>query len=117
MKQLYNEIVRTLRRSYCLTQKELAFLIGEVGREAIQRLESGRKKLNLKSLHKLSVVFDLKYKEINSKELESFEIEVVDSTIELSKALEGKVDSRNKRKLELLNRLMSKAALSEHTDL
>jgi transcriptional regulator with XRE-family HTH domain len=110
----YQRRLRQLRRFFALTQTELSKLLGLRSKDTIAKLEAGTRSPSSDLLHKLTVVFDRPIEFFIPKDVERGLEVVAKNTKKMRAEFEEKKDAKSKRKVELLDAIMSRMAVNQH---
>jgi transcriptional regulator with XRE-family HTH domain len=105
--------LRNLRRIHGLTQKELSGLLG-LKSNSIAKLESGIRHPSSEVLMKLKIIFDKPDKDFIPDILEEALHHLSDGAHKLRNQIIDKTDKKSKRKVELLDAILSRLALHQH---
>jgi transcriptional regulator with XRE-family HTH domain len=111
----YQMRLRRLRKLFGFTQTELAKLLGLRGKEAIAKIETGKRSPSSELLYRLTLIFDKPLQYFIPTQVKKGEEEVAMKTEEMVKELEGKDDKKSKSKLALLEAINSRMAVNQHT--
>ena len=109
MKQRFAIYLRTHRRRWGLTQKELAQLIGLESGTHVSRLEHGKRQPTFRVVASCLVVFGVKAAELFPSVVKEVEDEVVRRAYELYLDLQGDPSPTTKTKLNFLEALRARA--------
>jgi transcriptional regulator with XRE-family HTH domain len=110
----YQRRLRQLRRFFALTQTELSKLLGLRGKDTIAKLEAGKRSPSSDLLHRLTLVFDRPFDFFIPSDVEKGIQEVAKNTTKMKHSLSEKSDTKSKRKVELLDAIMSRMAVNQH---
>jgi transcriptional regulator with XRE-family HTH domain len=106
--------IRRLRRAFALTQKELAKLLGLRNSNYITKLETGKRKPSHHIISRLTLIFDQPHHIFIPDIVEQAISSVHENTLKMRKELSNKSDKKSKRKIELLDAIMSRMAVNQH---
>jgi transcriptional regulator with XRE-family HTH domain len=106
--------LRRIRRAFALTQNELAQLLGLRSSNYITKLETGKRRPSHSILSRLTLIFDMPADIFIPDIVEQAIIQVHENTLNMRRDLEHKSDKKSKRKLELLDAIMSRMAVNQH---
>lgn len=101
--------VRTERRRWALTQKEVADLLGFESRTCISRIEQGKRVPGLESALALEVLFGLAPRSMFPHLYLEVEEDVMSQALHLYEAIEHSTTPRERRKRELLEIALKRA--------
>jgi transcriptional regulator with XRE-family HTH domain len=107
--------LRTARRSWGLTQREMARLIGTKSRTHISRLERGERSPSVESLIACLVLFGATASELFPYLYSHIEETVLRNAARLLEELDGDTSLRGRRKRALLERALRRAISSSST--
>jgi len=99
--------LRTHRRRWGLTQKELARLIGLQSGSQVSRLERGKRQPTFPIVIACVLIFGVQAADIFPALVNDVEDEVMQHAYQLYRALQGDTSTAAKAKLELLNQLVA----------
>ena len=109
----YKQKLRKLRRSYALTQGDLARLAGLSSADYIAKIERGNRSPSLPTATRLIFLFDLPicsiFPELADKAVES----LLDILFEMRDRIYEKKDKRSLRKVEFFDAAIGKLSLRE----
>jgi transcriptional regulator with XRE-family HTH domain len=106
--------LRTFRRRFGFTQKELAFLIGISSRTAVSRIEQSKRKPSIEALIVSVFIFGASPVELFPALISDLHVGVLERANELYEELQGEPSRTTRAKLDFLERLLNK---TEQTDL
>jgi transcriptional regulator with XRE-family HTH domain len=106
--------LRTLRRRWGLTQKELAFLIGASGGDHISRVEQLKRLPSLAAAIACIVIFDASPYGLFPGLFEEIEESVLKRATELYNDLQGDPKKSAARKLDFLEEVLKRAQERRH---
>ncbi len=101
--------VRTHRRRWALTQKEVAALLGFESRTTVSRIEQGKHVPNLETALALEVLFGVAPREMFSQIFDEIEEQVMRQSLVLYEATLQSSKPRERRKRELLEIALKRA--------
>lgn len=102
-------LLRTLRRRWGLTQKDLAHLLGLKSGSHVGRLENLTRSSTFSAIFALEIVFGTEPRELFPKLHAEAEEAVMQRASALYERLEGLTDAQSLTKLELLKAMISRA--------
>lgn len=108
MKRNQYAYVRTHRRRWGLTQKELGWLLGIANRTAVSRIEMSKRKPAAECLVACAIIFDLPLEAIFPGFLEEIERGVSRRVITLRGKLTERTDDLSLRKCALLDEVLAR---------
>ena len=114
--QFYKQKLRRLRRSYALTQKDLANLLGVKSPDYIAKLEKGLRRPSTGIVMRLVILFDLAITSLFPDVHEEASVELDKLVRSQVQQLAGTSSLRNKRKLEFYEAILSKLALQSFSN-
>jgi transcriptional regulator with XRE-family HTH domain len=103
------EYVRTCRRSWALSQSDVAFLIGATSRTQVSRYERRLVRPPASMIFALSIVFGENAIELFPRACGDIEEEVLARAAQLHESLQGKPGTDVKRKLDCLEAMLERA--------
>jgi transcriptional regulator with XRE-family HTH domain len=106
--------LRRIRRAFALTQKDLAFLLGIRNTNYITKLENGHRRPSHHILSRLTLIFDAPPHIFIPDIVDQAIASVHENTLRMRKELSDKTDRKSKRKVELLDAIMSRMAVSQY---
>jgi len=106
--------LRTLRRRWGLTQKELAFLIGASGGDHISRLEQLKRLPNIAAAIACIVIFDASPYKLFPGLFKEIEESVLERATQLYDELQGDPSESARRKLDFLEEVLKRARERSH---
>jgi transcriptional regulator with XRE-family HTH domain len=101
--------LRTFRRRFGLTQRELAFLIGIRSRTAVSRIEQSKRKPSIDALIVCSFIFGASPLELFPTFISELHEIVMERVNELYEELQGDPSKTTRAKLDFLEQLLSKS--------
>lgn len=101
--------IRTHRRRWALTQKELAHLLGAGGRKQVSRRETRERQPNLQFVIACQVIFGVPPDGMFPELYSEVEEGVMRQVRELYQSLDGSTSKKAQRKRELLNGVLRRA--------
>lgn len=107
--------VRTQRRRWALTQKELGYLIGIEGRIGIARIEQGERLPTIETALALEVLFGTPPRTMFPRFYAEIEETVMQRALLLHEGLIQGTSPAEKRKCELLKQALARATKSDNT--
>jgi transcriptional regulator with XRE-family HTH domain len=100
--------LRTFRRRFGFTQKELAFLIGIKSRTAISRIEGAKRRPGLNALYACAFIFDTPPPELFPDIISELHEAMLDRANELHETLQGNPSKTTRIKLDFLEKMISR---------
>ena len=101
--------LRTLRRRWGLTQRELAFLIGVRGGDHVSRLEQLKRLPSFAAAIACIIIFDASPSTLFPGLFKDIEESVLERTTELYNKLQGDSSKRARKKLDFLEEVLKRA--------
>lgn len=109
MSSSIHSYIRTHRRKWALTQKELAFLLGRKSSAHISKLEQAKRSPTVDVILACKILFGVSSGQLLPKLYEEVENEVMARAAELYEKLEGKQSRSAARKKEFLSEVLKRA--------
>ena len=106
--------LRRVRRSFAFTQKDLCKLLGLKSTNYLTKIENGLRRPSHHILSRLSLIFDIPVFAFIPDIVEQALAQVHENTQKMREELTSKTDSKSKRKIELLDAIMSRMAVNQH---
>jgi transcriptional regulator with XRE-family HTH domain len=101
--------IRTHRRKWALTQKELAFLLGRKSSTHVSKLEQAKRTPTVDIIIACEIIFGMSSGQLLPKLYEEVEGDVMARAAELYEKIDGKKSRAAARKKELLSAVLNRA--------
>jgi transcriptional regulator with XRE-family HTH domain len=109
MDRRLNSYLRTFRRRFGFTQKELAFLIGMGSRTAVSRIERSKRKPSVEALIECAFLFEASELDLFPTLISELQKDVLERANELYEELQGEPSKTTRAKLDFLEHFLDKA--------